>query len=120
MRHFIVIVLLCVSASAVADEWGEALQLDSYGELKEFWKTDVVPMDALRELLKFQGPLRTEVDVLIRKDGTAIGRITTSAGNEEFDSAVMDVVEQYRYRPTEKNDPPQPVVVPYYRTVGSQ
>lgn len=118
MRYFIAIILLCVSASSIADEWDEALKLDSYDELEEFWESDVVPMDAMREMLRFQGPLRTEVDVLIRKDGTAVGRITSSSGNEEYDSGVMKIVEQYRYRPTEQNDPPRPVVVPYYRSLG--
>lgn len=118
MRYFIGIILLCVSASSIADEWDEALKLDSYGELEEFWESDVVPMDAMREMLRFQGPLRTEVDVLIRKDGTAVGRITSSSGNEEYDLGVMKIVEQYRYRPTEQNDPPRAVVVPYYRSAG--
>jgi len=120
MRHFIVIVLLCASANAVADEWDEALQLDSYGALEEFWETDVLPMDSLRKLMVFREPLRTEVDVLIREDGTTVGRITAGSGNEEFDAAVMEVVGRYRYRPTEQNDPPQPVVVPYYRAVGTR
>lgn len=119
MRYFIAVILLCLSAKSIAhDEWGDAMHLDSYNELKEFWEPDTVPMDSLRSLLRFKGPLRTEVEVLIRSDGSSVGRITVSSGNKEFDSAVMEVVEKYRYRPTEQNDPPQPVIVPYYRSVG--
>jgi|SRR6056297_1349488 len=119
MRHFVAGLLLSIlSFNSAADEWDGALRLDSYDALGEYWKADEIPMEAFRNLLRFRETLRVEMDLLVREDGTVISRITGPSGNDAYDSAVREAVEQYQFQPTPENDPPTAVVVPYYRSQG--
>lgn len=119
MRYIIAgLVFSILPLNSFADEWDDALRLDSYEALGEYWTADEVPLEALRDLLAFREPLRVEMDLLVREDGTVISRISEPSGNDAYDSAVRDAVEQYRYESTPDNSPPKAVIVPYYRNVG--
>lgn len=118
MRLVISVLGLCIGLTAFAAEWEEAQRLQSFEQLEEFWILEHIPVESYGRIsMTFNEPLRVDLDLLVKSDGSAEARITGSSGNEGYDSAVRDAVSRHRYRPTEENDPPRAVIVPYYRSI---
>src|SRR5690554_4025213 len=98
----------------LADEWEDALHLDSWEEVQTYWQIERLPqMDDLSRQPRFNESLRVELETLIRTDGVPVTRVVQSSGNSAFDRSSVEVTDLLRFRATEAHDPPRAIVYPH-------
>jgi hypothetical protein len=117
MRKFIMLLLMAHVAAVSADDWGDAITVDSIEELHNYWRLSETP-SAEEHAPVFEAAggaslLHVEMRILVRSDGTVDARISESSGNEGYDLAVRELTEKFLYEPTETNSPVQAVNAPF-------
>ena len=114
MRLVLSVALFLFCSLCLADEWEDALQLDSWDEVQAYWQIEQLPrMDDLSAQPEFNEYLHVELETLIRTDGVPETRVVRSSGNPAFDRSSADVTDLLRFKATEAHDPPRAVVYPH-------
>ena len=114
MRLVLSVVLFLFCSLCLADEWEDALQLDSWDEVQAYWQIEQLPrMDDLSAQPEFNEYLHVELETLNRTDGVPETRVVQSSGNSAFDRSSADVTDLLRFKATEAHDPPRAVVYPH-------
>ena len=114
MRLVLAVVLFVFCSLCLADEWEDALQLDSWEEAQTYWQIERFPqVDDLSAPPELDEYFRVELETLIRTDGVPQSRVVQSSGNSAFDRWSVDLNNMLRFRATETHDPPRAVVYPH-------
>lgn len=113
MRIILVVALFLFSGLCSADEWDQALHLESWEEAQSYWSiARHFQTDEISGPPKINEPLQLKLESLIKKDGVPLARVVQSSGNPDYDQFAVEIHNTLRFRPTEENDPPRAVVFP--------